>query len=334
MGLFFMTVGMSIDFSQVIKQPMMFAGAVLLVMAIKMAVLVELGRAFKLPRRHVPFFAVVLCQVGEFAFVLLGAAHALEIIDFEVNQALMALVALSMLLTPVLVVLYDKVYVRFFDCVHAPEADVIEPEDNPVIIAGFGRFGQIVGRLLYANRIKAVVMDYEPTQIELVRRFGFKVRYGDATRLDLLEAAGAAQAQILVVAIDDVESSLKLVDIAKENFPHLKIYARARNVAHMYSLMDRNVEAIEREILDSSLRLGSAVLRGLGWPAYQSVVASNIFREHNIQMTKELYSRRDNQDEMIAKSKQARDDLEKMFQKESEYLNQSESWDSERDVLS
>ncbi len=332
MGLFFMTVGMSVNFNQVFQRPVLFIGLVASIFIVKMVVHIVLGRMFGIPRHHVPFFAVVLSQVGEFDFVLVGAAAGLKIIDVQANQILLAVVALSMLLTPVAILIYDKVYVRFFDCVHTEETEVAEDGDIPVIIAGFGRFGQIVGRLLYANRVRAVVMDYEPTQIELLRKFGFKVRYGDATRLDLLEAAGAARAQVLVVAIDDVEASLKLVDIAKENFPHLKIYARARNVAHTYSLMDRNVDGIERELLDSSLRLGSSVLRGLGWPAYQSVVAANIFREHNISMTKDLYTRRDNPDEMISKSKQARDDLERMFEKENEYLNQAESWDSEQQI--
>lgn len=329
LGLFFMTVGMSVDLSQVIVRPLFFAGLIFTLFAVKILIHGVLGRLFKLPRRHIPFFAVVLSQVGEFAFVLLGAAAGLQIIDAQTNQTLIVLVALSMLLTPVLVLFYDKVYVRFFDCVHVPEPEIVEPEDNAVIIAGFGRFGQIVGRLLYANRIKAVVLDYEPTQIELVRRFGFKVRYGDATRLDLLEAAGARQARILVVAIDDVEASLKLVDMARENFPHLKIYARARNVAHVYALKERKVEVIERELFESSLRLGASVLRGLGWSAYQSVQATNIFRDHNNAMIEDLYRRRENQDEMVAKAKQARDDLEKMFIKENEYLNQAESWDSE-----
>lgn len=331
MGLFFMTVGMSIDFSQVFQRPLFFGGMVVALFATKIFAHVVLGRLFKIPRRHVPFFAVVLSQVGEFAFVLLGAAAGLKIIDFATNQALMALVALTMLMTPILVLAYEKIYVRFFDCANTSiDPDIEEPEDAPVIIAGFGRFGQIVGRLLYANRVKAVVMDYEPTQIELLRRFGFKVRYGDATRLDLLEAAGARTAQILVVAIDDTEASLKLVDIAKENFPHLKIFVRARNMAHVYALMDRKVEVIERELFESSLRLGASVLKSLGWPAYRSVQAAHIFRDHNVHMIQDLYERRDNQDEMVAKAKQARDDLEKMFIKENEYLNQAESWDSER----
>jgi glutathione-regulated potassium-efflux system ancillary protein KefC len=138
-----------------------------------------------------------------------------------------------------------------------------------VIIAGFGRFGQIVGRLLNANRIKLTVLDHDPDQIELLRRFGFKVFYGDATRVDLLHAAGAAKARALVLAIDDIEDSLALADAVREHFPDLPILARARNVTHMYELMDRGVTIIERETFESALQLGRRVLALLGYGAYR-----------------------------------------------------------------
>ncbi|WP_295900916.1 glutathione-regulated potassium-efflux system protein KefC [uncultured Bdellovibrio sp.] len=320
MGLFFISVGMSVNLYKVLQSPGIFIGLVLLVFVVKTIIHALLGMAFKIPSKQLPFFALLLSQVGEFAFVLLGAAQGFKILDVDLVGTLVAIVALSMLMTPLVVLFYDKILLQFLERKEDMEDDKIENENNPVIIAGFGRFGQIIGRLLYANRIKATVLDHEPSQIEMLRRFGFKVYYGDATRMDLLESAGAHQAQILIVAIDNVEDSLKLVDLAKETFPHLKIYARARNVNHMYLLMDRKVEVIERETFESSLRMGSSVLRALGWPAYQSVVAANIFRDHNLEMIKDLHQRRDNPDEMIAKTKQARDDLEKMFQKENHYL--------------
>ncbi|WP_374079530.1 glutathione-regulated potassium-efflux system protein KefC [Bdellovibrio bacteriovorus] len=331
MGLFFISVGMSVNLVKVLQSPGTFLGLVLLVFFAKTAIHLALGVLFKVPRKQLPFFAILLSQVGEFAFVLIGAAQELRILTVDFAGTLVAIVALSMLLTPLSVLFYDKIFMQFFDRQEQMEDDKIENENNPVIIAGFGRFGQIVGRLLYANRVKATVLDHEPSQIEMLRRFGFKVYYGDATRMDLLESAGAHQAQILVVAIDNVDDSLKLIDLAKETFPHLRIFARARNVAHVYALMDRKVEIIERETFESSLRMGSAVLRYLGWPAYQSVVAANIFRDHNLEMLKDLHQTRDNPDEMIAKTKQARDDLEKMFQKENHYLERAdEPWGSEK----
>lgn len=203
--------------------------------------------------------------------------------------------------------------------------DVITDEGSPVIIAGFGRFGQVVGRLLYANRIAATVLDFEPDQIELLRRFGFKVYYGDATRLDLLESAGAARARILVAAIDDVDDNLKLIDLAREKFPHLKIAARARNVAHYYQLMDRKVDVIEREMFEGSLRLGVEVLRGLGWSAYRAVVAAGRFREHNLEMLKDLHPRRGNEADMVARAKQAREDLAKMFEEDADLREKADT---------
>lgn len=331
MGLFFISVGMSVNLVKVLQNPSTFAGLVLLVFFAKTVMHSALGVLFKVPRKQLPFFAILLSQVGEFAFVLIGAAQGLRILTVDFAGTLVAIVALSMLLTPLSVLFYDKIFMQFFDRQEQLEDDKIENENNPVIIAGFGRFGQIIGRLLYANRVKATVLDHEPSQIEMLRRFGFTVYYGDATRMDLLESAGAHQAQILVVAIDNMDDSIKLIDLAKETFPHLRIFARARNVAHMYALMDRKVEVIERETFESSLRMGSAVLRCLGWPAYQSVVAANIFRDHNLEMLRDLHQTRDNPDEMIAKTKQARDDLEKMFQKENHYLERAdEPWGGEK----
>jgi len=331
MGLFFISVGMSVDLTKIFSEPWFFVGLVLLVFAVKTVVHIFLALVFKIPQGQRPFFSILLSQIGEFAFVLIGAAQGLKILSDDVSGTLIAIVALSMLFTPLAIVFHDQIYERFLHRHPHLEEDQIENEHNPVIIAGFGRFGQIVGRLLYANRVKATVMDHEPDQIELLRRFGFKVYYGDATRMDLLEAAGAQQAQVLVVAIDDIEDNLRVVDMAREAFPHLKIYARARNVGHMYSLMDRDVEVIERETFESSLRMGGQVLRALGWPAYQSVVATHIFREHNLEMIKELHKRRDNPDEMISKTKQARDDLENMFLKENQYLERADdTWSIER----
>ncbi|WII71988.1 glutathione-regulated potassium-efflux system protein KefC [Bdellovibrio sp. 22V] len=331
MGLFFMSVGMAVNFNIVRQNPWLLVAMAVGLTAAKIFINVMLGLLFKIPKKQIPFFSVLLSQVGEFAFVLLGAALGFGILRQEESDFLTAVVALTMLLTPFVVLFYDHVYLRIFGKVSVIPDDQFEEEHNPVIIAGFGRFGQIVGRLLYANRIKATVLDHEPGQIEMLRRFGFKVHYGDATRMDLLESAGARNAKILIVAIDNIEDNLKLVDLAQKTFPHLKIFARARNVGHMYSLMDRKVQGIERETFESSLRLGSTILHELGWPAYQSVVAANIFRDHNYDMIKELHQRRDNPDEMISKAKQARDDLEKMFQKENHYLELTdETWGAEQ----
>jgi glutathione-regulated potassium-efflux system ancillary protein KefC len=329
LGLFFMAVGMSINIDSLIKEPAIILSLVTALFAIKITVHFLLGKLFKLPKSQLFFFALSIAQVGEFAFVLFGSAKQLGIFTDQLSEKLIAVVAISMLLTPLLIKLYDKFYLPLTQRKKNTDADVIGGEASPIIIAGFGRFGQIVGRLLYANGISATVLDYEPDQIELLRKFGFKVYYGDATRLDLLEAAGAAKAKILVVAVDDADNSLKIIDIAQEAFPQLKIYTRARNVQHMYSLMDRKVEAIERETFDSSLRLGSSILQGMGWPAYQAVLAANKFRVHNLEVINELHPIRNDLQNSISKAKQSREDLEKMFTEDAEIREQRNmAWDN------
>jgi glutathione-regulated potassium-efflux system ancillary protein KefC len=182
-----------------------------------------------------------------------------------------------------------------------------------VIIAGFGRFGQIVGRLLKANGVKLTVLDHDPDQIDLLRKFGNKVFYGDVTRVDLLHAAGAASARALVVAIDDIDDSLKLVDAVRREFPELTIMARARNVTHLFDLRDRGVQVIERETFESALMLGRDVLVGLGFGAYRARQAAHKFRSMNLQTLDKLYPFYKDQDQFASAAKQARDELEDMF---------------------
>ncbi|MBY0452665.1 MAG: NAD-binding protein, partial [Bdellovibrionaceae bacterium] len=244
----------------------------------------------------------------------------------KLMDILLTVVTLSMLTTPLVMLVYDRV-ICSLEQGSLQEADVIENDHDKVIIAGFGRFGQIIGRLLHANKITATVLDYEPEQINLLRRFGFKVYYGDATRLDLLEAAGIAEAEILIVAIDEVESNIALAKLAKEHYPHLKVFARARNIQHVFELMDLKVEGIERETFEASLRMGTSVLQSLGWSPYESVKAAHIFRNHNIQVNEELYkTRKTESPEFVTQAKQARDDLAKMFEEESEIRPHESSW--------
>jgi glutathione-regulated potassium-efflux system ancillary protein KefC len=316
LGLFFISVGMSIDVGSVRESPLMILGIVIGVMLLKFAVHFALARIFKIANPAGYFFSLVLSQVGEFAFVLFAAGKAAGVLSGEVMGPLVAATALSMLASPIFLAAYSKWVEPRFSMSQKPVADNIENNHPEVIIAGFGRFGQIVGRLLYANGTTATVLDHEPDQIELLRKFGFKVYYGDATREDLLHAAGAAEAKVLVVAIDSVDESLKLVDLAKSKFPHLKILARARNVQHMYGLIERNVQVIERETFESSLRLGRHVLVELGASAHEAWQATNRFRDHNIQMIQDMSKFRNNQEDLVARAKQARADLEKMFERD------------------
>ena len=314
LGLFFIAVGMSVDFAVFLAHPGLILGLVAGFLVLKTAVLYGLSRAFGIARGQHLLFALLLSQGGEFAFVVFGAAATARVFTEEVASMLVVVVALSMVVTPLVLMAYDKVMARRECQDNKPEADAIEPNEDHVIVAGFGRFGQIVGRFLHANGTKLTVLDHDPDQIEVLRRFGFKVFYGDATRADLLRAAGAARARALVVAIDDIEDSLELVETVRRDWPQLQIFARARNVTHYYQLMDRGVTMIERETFESSLQMGRAVLTaGLGHNAYSVRQAALKFRKHNIANVHAVYPYYKDREQYVSMAKRAREELEEMI---------------------
>jgi glutathione-regulated potassium-efflux system ancillary protein KefC len=326
LGLFFIAVGMSVDFGVFLTQPFLIVGLVLAFLAIKVCILYLLSRRFGIADGQRALFAFLLSQGGEFAFVVFGAAATARIFTPHIASLLVVVVALSMVATPMLLVLYDKIIAPYFQAARQRPDDKIEAQDNPVIIAGFGRFGQIIGRLLYANRIGVTVLDHDPDQIDLLRKFGFKIFYGDATRVDLLHAAGANKAHVIVVAIDDVADSLALVDAIKRDFPLLTVLARARNVSHYYDLLDRGVTIIERETFESALLLGRQVLQQLGFGAYRAREAAMKFRDHNLKTLHAVYPHYRDQQQLVSMAKQAREELEEMFARDAEAL------DTERQV--
>jgi glutathione-regulated potassium-efflux system ancillary protein KefC len=245
------------------------------------------------------------------------------VLPADVAAMLVMVVTLSMVATPLLLLAYDKLAaprLRSAKKKRAPDAIAVE---NPVIIAGFGRFGQIVGRLLTANRIGVTVLDHDPDQIELLRKFGYEVFYGDATRIDLLEAAGIEKASALVVAIDDVAASLKLVDAVRERLPALTILARARNVSHYYDLLDRGVTLIERETFEAALQLGASVLQQLGFGTERAQHAVTLFRTHNLKMLMEVYPHQQDQDTIISLTRKGRLELEEMFTGDAAAFNEA-----------
>lgn len=321
LGLFFIAVGMSIDFGVLFTQPLLIAGVVAIFLLIKTGVLYLLSRRFGILSEQWLFFSFLLSQGGEFAFVIFGAASGANVISRETASLLMVVVALSMVATPMLLLLNDKLIAPHFQMARRRPDDSIDPQNEPVIIAGFGRFGQIVGRLLHANGIGVTVLDHDPDQIDLLRKFGFKVFYGDATRIDLLRAAGAGNARALVVAIDNAEESIALVDAVKAAFPNLPMLVRARNVTHYYDLMDRGVTLIERETFESALQLGRSTLRQLGFGAYQARQAAMKFRAHNLKTLHAIYPHYKDQQQMISMAAQAREELAAMFAQDAELTN-------------
>lgn len=286
LGLFFISVGASIDFGYFAREPATIFGLVVGLLALKFAVLLILSRLFGMPPVDGSLFAFALAQGGEFVFVLLGFAVAQHAITPAVANPLVAAVALSMAATPLLLVFYGKaVRPRLVPRVHQEEreADPIDEHDTQVILAGFGRFGHVVGRFLSANGVRSVVLEHDADWIETLREFGLKSYYGDATRIDLLHSAGAATARIFVVALDEQASSLQLVETLREHFPHLVIFARAIDRTHAYELMRRGLplEHVYRETFGSSLEMGVDALESLGFDPAQAERAAHIFRQHD-----------------------------------------------------
>lgn len=318
LGLFFISVGATIDFGLIMANPQGIAALVAGLFAVKMVVLYVLGRVFGLsrPARWLLTFAV--SQGGEFAFVLLSVALGARVLLPEVAGTLVAVVALSMLLTPLLLVGLDRWQARHVARRGSdPLAhDLHEEQHAPVIIAGFGRYGQIVGRLLLANGLQATVLEHDAEQVEGLRKFGWRVFYGDATRLDLLRTAGAERAKVLVVAIDDVDQGLALVDLARAHFPGLNIVARARNAQHWYELNRRGVKHIERETFDSALMSGRSVLEHLGFLPHQARTLAMRYRRHNIAQLHQLAPHYGDEARLVALAKAGRQQLEAMFAQE------------------
>jgi glutathione-regulated potassium-efflux system ancillary protein KefC len=314
LGLFFISVGMTIDFGLLASRPVAVLLLVVGFVALKFASLWAVARMLDICRERW-LFAALLAQGGEFAFVVFGVARESKLFSAEWEALLTITVALSMALTPLLLMLHDRLAARGVKTERA--ADTIDAR-APVIIAGFGRFGQIVGRLLLANDIRAVVLDHDPDQVESLRKFGYRVFYGDATRLDLLEAAGARRARLLVNAIDDVESSIALVDRVRANFPDLPIVSRARNVSHYFELKLRGVEVAERETFEAALRVGRSALERLGIDRFRARELADAFRRHNIASVDATLPFYQDEARRMSMAKQGREELEQQFARDRE----------------
>jgi glutathione-regulated potassium-efflux system ancillary protein KefC len=317
LGLFFIAVGMSIDFSVVMQRPLLVALIVGGFLAVKAGVLWAMGRAMPLPKAERPVFIILLAQGGEFGFVVFQTATQAGVIDGPTSSLLVAAVALSMLLTPLLLVAADRWWTPTLAGQKRSDIpEISEQQDASVIIAGFGRYGQIVGRMMFANGLTPTVLEHDAEALEALRRFGWPVFYGDATRLDLLRTAGAATAKVLVLAIDDVEQSVEVATLVRENFPQLTIVARARNVRHYYRLRELGVTLIERETLDSALMTARSTLELLGWQPHQARNLALRFRRHSIDQLEAMRPHARDQERLIAVAKEGRQQLETLFAQE------------------
>lgn len=305
LGLFFIAVGASINFRLLADAPLKIFTLVLAVIIIKTAVLLVLGRLFRFSFDQNCIFAIGLSQVGEFAFVLFAFISRLGIITAEWTDTLMAVTAISMTATPLLMLLNERLLLPRFGTQEREEkaADTIETE-HPVIIAGFSSFGSTLGRFLRANGVEATILDNNSDQVDLLRRMGFKVFYGDATRIDILRSAGAEQARLLVVAIDDPATGHHMVQTVKKHFPQLRIIARAGNNLDAHELMDLDVQHVYRDFLDTAVRAGVDVLSALGYRRYSATRAGQDFIRYDEQAMQHLTPHRHDESNYISNARE------------------------------
>jgi monovalent cation:proton antiporter-2 (CPA2) family protein len=325
LGLFFISVGASIDFSLIAQRPVTIALIVLGLLALKFLVLLTLGRLFKLKAGDGMLFAFALAQGGEFAFVLFSFATQNAVLPNDVANLLVASVALSMAAAPLLLTIEEKLVRPLFQkCEPQRDADEIDEHDNPVILAGFGRFGHIVGRLLRANGFPTTVLDHDADQVETLGKYGMKSFYGDASRLDLLHAAGAARAKLFVLAIDDEAKALEIIKTVQQEFPKLKILARAASRQHAYEILRLGVDQVYRETFGSALDLSVDALRELGMDERRARRAADIFRKHDEASVREMAKLPDDDEDYISIARKHIENLERALASDLEMREESE----------
>ena len=321
LGLFFVSVGMGLDFGLMLKIPFIICSCILSLVLLKIILIYAITRINKVRLCQSILVAFLLSQGGEFGFVLFSKATDLKIIPPHILNIINVTLAFSMLTTPFLYLLFEKVLLKRFTKLEPDlKQDIIPMHDHPVIIAGFGRFGQVVARLLLAQKIKMTLIDHSPELIQRMEKFGMKTYYGDVTNIDLLETAGIEKAKLFILAIDDKEASLKVAEILQKKFPHLTILARAWDVIHLYEFFDRNIKHVERETFDSALSLGQKALTLLGMRNYPAYRAAMKFKEHNSVMIEKLYKVRHDQQQFVRSAVEIREELEKVFTEDEEYL--------------
>lgn len=318
LGLFFISVGSAIDFNLIATNPLTIILWVLGLMTVKTIVLLVLGKAFGITTDQNLIFALSLSQMGEFAFVLLSFSLQGGILPPETVSLFISVVTISMALTPPLMLLNEKFILPHFGTKQTPEktADQID-EKNPVIIAGFGHFGSTIGRFLRANKINATYLDIDSDRVDALRRMGLKVFYGDASRQELLQAAGAEEARIIIIAIDNPKKRVEMIETIKKHFPNLHIMCRARNRHDAYDLMNRGLMHIYRETVDTSLRLGVDTMRLLGYRAYTAKRLARTFMHHDEANLKHLASIH-NKDEYITKARKYIEEIETIIQADAQ----------------
>ncbi|EMK14737.1 MULTISPECIES: monovalent cation:proton antiporter-2 (CPA2) family protein [Leptospira] len=313
LGLFFLAVGMSINLSEVLKDPILVLFSALILILVKATVLFFIGKISNHSNETSLNLSVTIAQGGEFAFVILGVGVSLSILPKERADLVIAIVTLSMGLTPILGIFKDKIAELIFKKDQNFKEDTIE-EQNRVIIAGFGRFGQIIARMLFVHRIGFTALEHNPDQVNVARKFGYKIYYGDASKLSLLRSAGAEQADLFILAIQDIDISIKVAELIKKHFPNLTIIARARNREHVFKLMELGIQIIRRDTFASALELAGETLRKLGFMDSEVEKKIKKFRAHDELTLKGQFQIRNDEKEFIKFSKNSMHQLEVAFE--------------------
>ncbi|TGK52018.1 potassium transporter [Leptospira kanakyensis] len=315
LGLFFLSVGASMDLPVVMENPTKVLEIVFGIIFLKAFVLFILGLIFRLPLNQNLYFSLALCQVGEFSFVLFGYSENLGILEGDTIIVLVAAVAVSMALTPVLLLLYEKTIFGFLES-KTPKKQTeqdIHKQENPVIICGFGKFGNMLGRFLRSNGIGITILDFDADRVEMLGRFGFKVYFGDATRLELLESAGLEHAKVVVAALDSPEKQAELIRNVTLHYPNIKIVARAGDREEAYELKEIGVKYIYRETRETAVLMGRDVLRLLGTRSYTAEKARNLFLKHDDETFHELFDLRKDRVQYMSLAKQRNAELERLM---------------------
>ena len=322
LGLFFISVGASINFALLIEDPYMIIGFVFLLISVKFIVLFILARFFRLRKGYDFLFAFLLAQSSEFAFILISFSKQNQLLDEKTSGILLLMVALSMAISPLLLIFNDKALAPILSRrQNKEEYDYVESSDNPIIIAGFGRFGLVIGRLLLANNYKVTIIDSNPTNVEVLRKFGFKLYYGDVTRPQVIEQAGIKNAKLVILSMAEYDEALKVADYLKKNYPQVKILARAKDIYHAFEFFKRNVNTVQQEVFDSAAELGEKALIHLGFSRYEAYRAIRTFKHHEKQVLLDLYALwKEDENRFIQETRRFSEQLSEILQTEKDYL--------------
>ncbi|MGF1874306.1 glutathione-regulated potassium-efflux system protein KefB [Photobacterium frigidiphilum] len=316
LGLFFISVGMAVNLGLLFEFPLQILAAVAALVIVKGLLLYGLARLFGIRAKSRSQMAAILSQGGEFAFVLFTAAQGEGLLGTQLSSFLLVVVSISMMTTPLILLLQDRWFIHTFKSEdEALESDVIDREPR-VIITGFGRFGQVVGRLLFANKIRVTVLERDPSQIQFLRKFGYKVYYGDATQLDLLRAAGADKAEAIIICTDEPDEVMEVVTLCQQHFPKLKVLARARSRVEAHQLLSHGVDNFSRETFAGALDLGRQALISLGMHPYKAKRAEAHFRKLDTTALRDLLPQHSEDVHLASRSKEARKELEEIFDRE------------------